>query len=508
VYAINHFFTNTPSPNPTKLKQFLNGGFTIVSSNICPPSCDPYLFLSFQNYLLHKSFLTCKGDPLPSCCPKIIVSTQTLTNFGETISGTIGCPVTSIDFPIESKLFVPCSCTDDGDFENCYNSLGAYFSISDVTSLLNIGVYEEGTIKNLSLLCQIKTAILANQPSLTPNAVFLYMKAILEAGIVYEQNPTSGVFSSLSLYHLNNVDPACTTTSTSTSTSTTSTSTTSTTSTSTTSTSTSTSTTSTTTCGPCRSWDITINAADISDATGNSFSPNNTVFAQYQDCFNDPFDPDVNTIAFTTPGLKNNAVCSCTAPQLGYFKNDSLISAISTSTNTGIDCANLTTTTSTTTVPCECYVIENDSTTAFTPYSFINCSGTIVSAVLSPDGSVVVCTKGLVNDLGVSFDIIDIEDIDDPLYSSCSCYPTPTTSTSTTTSTTTCNCFEDIQVNISISGVATEGNIKAINCDGLGIFIPVDAGVNTINDCIKQGTLQNVGNATITDQLGGTPCCQ
>lgn len=308
-----------------------------------------------------------------------------------------------------------------------------------------------------------------------------------------------------------------TSTSSTSSTSTSSTSSTTSTSSSTsTSTSSSTSTTSTTTIC-CNRWSIEITQADIDDAVGNTLYPNSTVYIKYNDCRDS--DPTIVTAGYTSAGIQS--ICSCTVPQVIYYKNDTQTLGTGSKVNNGpdvINCPKPTTstssTTSTTTVipACKCYKIYNTSSTSLGDFTAINCNGQNASGILNPSQEIYRCLRTIsVDPFGtVQYDQIFSMDAE---YVNCTCMPTTTSTSSTsstsstTTSTTTCSCVEDRQVIVSIPLPAVTGFIKATLCNNTEQFIPVDNGLNTVTQCIKLGTIQGLNNVTIVDQTGGLPCC-
>lgn len=424
-----------------------------------------------------------------------------------TTTTTTICDIIS-ESPVEAVISVPCNCPDDdGDFLNCYNDLAAYFSVSDLTILLNSGVFELGTIDDKVLLCQLKDYIILYNPGITPNEVFQYIKAIIDVGFVYTNYSPEDCFSQIKSIagYIEFINPACTTTSTTTTTSST-TSTTSTTSTSTTTTSTSTTT--TTTCGPCISWDVDIDQADLDDAIGNTLYPDNVVFIDFIDC-SVPLDPGFYLIGYDTAGTYINGACSCSVPNIYYYKNDIQQLSISAVTNSGINCDDVITTTTTTLSPCVCYLLTNTRIISYGSYSYLNCDDVTVSGILSPGSSLVVCARSIISLFKINAEEIVLGDYENPEYNLCTCYPTTTTST---TSTTTCSCFVTAVIAVNTDcGECEEilpASIKYTNCNGVEIVEQVPAGILTeLSQCAILGTVVAVDGTEIKAIQEIEPCC-
>ena len=84
----------------------------------------------------------------------------------------------------------------------------------------------------------------------------------------------------------------------------------------------------------CTYFDVTIGQNDLDDATGNSLFLNNTVYVQYNDCYNVPI-----TQTYSVAGTFSNSFCANSALPAYYYKNDiQQVPASSSATDTFVDC--------------------------------------------------------------------------------------------------------------------------------------------------------------------------
>lgn len=103
--------------------------------------------------------------------------------------GTVGGSVEQItDSSYHYVAVIPSDPCIDNDFITCFNNLFGYFSVTQINELLDIGILEQGSISQLSALCQVKNVLLQINPSFTPTQVYNYMIALLEVGLVVSKN--------------------------------------------------------------------------------------------------------------------------------------------------------------------------------------------------------------------------------------------------------------------------------------------------------------------------------
>jgi hypothetical protein len=87
-------------------------------------------------------------------------------------------------------------CSKTEDFDDCINELTEYFGPTLMTTLMEKGIVEQGSIGGKSGVCRFKEILLSINPSFTPQEIYDYYFELLDKGIVLDtSNGCSGTGS-------------------------------------------------------------------------------------------------------------------------------------------------------------------------------------------------------------------------------------------------------------------------------------------------------------------------
>lgn len=171
------------------LDRFLDKGiFLPESSEICCPTCGPYVLASVETFLKFAEAEDCtSGQGICNCCARVYASVETYLKYAEAV-GNDGIA----------------DCQNNETFIDCLEEIQSTYTEEEIDRLLDKGLVEYGSLGTpaSTQLCLLNTFVLSsfNLQTVNPSSRPEILDRILDKGIVIDCNDGETVIAGIETY--------------------------------------------------------------------------------------------------------------------------------------------------------------------------------------------------------------------------------------------------------------------------------------------------------------------